>query len=997
MRFSTAIAFLGVAAAFSHCEGEDRLPSKLAVEARSILQAACHRCHGREGAIEGGFGYVLDRQQLVAKKQIEPGSAEKSKIIRRILSDEMPPAGELPRLSNEQLDVLKRWINDDAPDFNPLRKPREFVSTSEMIALMHDDLRQQDKLDRRFMRYLTLTHLYNAGWSEDELHSYRSAVTKLINSLSWGRRVTAPVAIDPAQTILRIDLRHYQWTAMIWDKLAQADPYGLTQPNSSTAKELYGDTESVLPHVRGDWFVATASKPPLYHEILRLPNTDQELEELLHVDVADNIRTAQAARAGFNGSAISRNNRLIERHETNLGYYWKSYDFANSVDRKNLFAHPLGPGSAGHEFEHDGGELIFSLPNGFQAYMLVDGQGQRIDKGPIEIVSDPKRPDRAVDTGLSCFSCHVRGILPKDDQIRAHVQANKNVFKDKELESILALYPARERFQSLIDQDVAQFRKANDQAGLPLTNTEPIVALAMLFESDLDLPLAAAEAGLSPADFQNQLKASPALARTLGALQTPGGTVKREVFARSFPTLTKTWQLGSPLQNISTLNDGDAPPKVTRPQRPSTPPEPPPALTGPIASDLPTPEELRVEINLPEESSEVRTGGSGRYLIFMLPKAQKLAILDVAARDIVHQIPVSDPGVRFAAGREFLMIVNPAQRRLERWSLKTFQREQVKPIPGDAPVRACLMGCNSDGPLYMWSGDTLGLWDVAKLQPMEVDGKVISGEDRWGFRLRVSADGRTVTAWHNDIGPTAFGVMRLEGKKAFTTSFGGGSHNGRYAMPSGDGFLMFTVVDQFALFNRDLKPLGKTWPGYTATLPCVDPRFFLVVEDGKRPAVLICTTCDQQTVFRYEGVESMMQGYMKGEWCMTGGEPRISFVPSLNSLVSIASSKQIVVRHLNLLESLESSGSKQLFVVSIPRTTIAPNKLYQYQIDARSQERSVTYKLESAPSGMTVSAAGLIQWKVPAKAAGSAPDVMVLITDASGKDLFHSFRIAVGE
>lgn len=997
MRFRTVMAFLGIVTALCRCEAQDRVPSKLAVEARLILQTACHRCHGQDGAIEGGFGYVLDRQQLVVRKQIEPGSSEKSRIIRRIRSNEMPPEGESPRLSSEQLDVLERWINEEAPDFNPPREPRAFVSTSEMIALMHNDLRQQDKSDRRFMRYFTVTHLYNAGRSEDELRSYHYGVTKLINSLSWGRRVAAPVAIDDAKTILRIDLRDYKWTAAIWEKLAEADPYGITQPDNLKAKELYADTESILPHVRGDWFVATASKPPLYHEILQLPNTEHELEGLLHVDVADNIRTAQAARAGFNGSAVSRSNRLIERHESSFGYYWKSYDFAKSVDRKNLFAHPLGPGAARHEFDHDGGELIFSLPNGFQAYMLVNGKGRRIDKGLTEIVSDPKRPDRAVENGLSCFSCHVRGIIPKDDQVRAHVQANQNGFEKKEHESILGLYPTRERFQKLIDQDVAQFRRANDQAGLSLSNSEPIVVLAMLFEADLDLPLAVAEANLNPDDFQKQLKASPALARTLGALQTPGGTVKRELFARLYPTLAKTWKLGSPLRNTSAENEIEAADGVTHPERPSPPPESPPALTGPIAGDLPIPKELRVEINLPEEFSQVRTGGSGRYLIFLLPKAQKLAILDVAARDIVQQIPVSDQGVRFAAGRDHLMIVNTAERRLERWSLKTFQREQVKPIPGDAPVLACLMGCNSEGPLYVWSGGALALWDVLTLQPIEVDGKVLGGDNRWGFRLRVSADGRTVTAWHNDISPTEFGVMRLDGKKTVTNSFGGGSHNGRYAMPSGDGFLMFTVVDQFALFTRDLKPLAKQWPGYTATLPCVDPRFFLVVEDGKRPAVLICTTCDQQTVYRYEGVESMMQSYMKGDWCMTNGEPRISFVPLLNSLVSIASNKQIVVRHLDLLKAIEPDEAKYLFVVSMPKTSVAPNKLYQYQIDVRSQKRGLTYKLESAPTDMTVSAEGLIQWKVPAKAAGTAFDVMVLIADASGKELFHSFRIAVSD
>ena len=85
---------------------------------------------------------------------------------------------------------------------------------------------------------------------------------------------------------------------------------------------------------------------------------------------------------------------------------------------KNLFAHPLGP-KGENAFEHDGGEIIFNLPNGLQAYLLVGSQGQRIDKGRPAIVSDPVQKDRAVVNGLSCMSCHVAGM------IREHVQAEQ--------------------------------------------------------------------------------------------------------------------------------------------------------------------------------------------------------------------------------------------------------------------------------------------------------------------------------------------------------------------------------------------------------------------------------------------------------------------------------------------------------------------------------------------------------------------------------------------
>jgi hypothetical protein len=62
--------------------------------------------------------------------------------------------------------------------------------------------------------------------------------------------------------------------------------------------------------------------------------------------------------------------------------------------------HPLGPDGA-DAFKHDGGETIFSLPNGFQAYYLNKATGERLDKGLTEIVLDDSQLDRAVTNGIS--------------------------------------------------------------------------------------------------------------------------------------------------------------------------------------------------------------------------------------------------------------------------------------------------------------------------------------------------------------------------------------------------------------------------------------------------------------------------------------------------------------------------------------------------------------------------------------------------------------------
>ena len=40
-----------------------------------------------------------------------------------------------------------------------------------------------------------------------------------------------------------------------------------------------------LPFVRADWFVFAASRPPLYHDVLGLPEIRSELEKRLEIDV----------------------------------------------------------------------------------------------------------------------------------------------------------------------------------------------------------------------------------------------------------------------------------------------------------------------------------------------------------------------------------------------------------------------------------------------------------------------------------------------------------------------------------------------------------------------------------------------------------------------------------------------------------------------------------------------------------------------------------------
>jgi hypothetical protein len=397
---------------------------------------------------------------------------------------------------------------------------------------------------RRFQRYFSLAHVAAAGASDADLRLYQSALAKLVNSLSWHPRIALPRAIDPVGCILRIDLRDLQWTAQSWSRVLELYPYSLLHPpESNEARAFKALTGTELPYVNGDWFLATASRPPLYRDLLQLPATGRELERQLRVDVLQDIQDETVVRSGFNGSGVAKNNRLLERHDAAFGYYWRSYDFSDNTDRQNLFDHPLGPAPGQNSFQHAGGEIIFRLPNGLQGYLLVDGVDRRVDRAPVEIVSDPKRPERSVEAGLSCFSCHVRGLIHKADQVRAHVEKNPTAFSPADSALIKSLYPTEARFKALLDEDVARYARALAKTGGRIDDPEPISTLTLRYEGELDLATAAAEVGLRPEELSKRLRRAPSLNRVLGPLNVPGGAVQRQVFLAALPDMVRDLRL----------------------------------------------------------------------------------------------------------------------------------------------------------------------------------------------------------------------------------------------------------------------------------------------------------------------------------------------------------------------------------------------------------------------------------------------------------------------
>jgi len=244
-----------------------------------------------------------------------------------------------------------------------------------------------------------------------------------------------------------------------------------------------------------------------------------------------NFDQARLKRGGLITSGVSRHNRLVERHPTPFGAYWRSYDFKQSAGRGNLLEFPLGPRFPGHRFddqafEQAGGEVIFNLPNGLQGYMLADAKDRRLDvPAQVAIVSDRSETSGTPEivNGLSCMACHASGMRPFRDEVRRFPAVFAEI-----REQVERLHPPADEMDRLLAQDEDLFLRKLDEAVGPFLRSgelanadirelvrrinEPIGAVARQYAGDLNAESVAAELGLGGVDsLQGAIRGNPKL------------------------------------------------------------------------------------------------------------------------------------------------------------------------------------------------------------------------------------------------------------------------------------------------------------------------------------------------------------------------------------------------------------------------------------------------------------------------------------------------------
>ena len=406
---------------------------------------------------------------------------------------------------------------------------------------------------------------------------------------------------------------------------------------------------------------------------------------------------------------------------------------------------------------------------------------------------------------------------------------------------------------------------------------------------------------------------------------------------------------------------------------------------------------------LPAVCEDVVAGAGGRFLIFHFPTLGKLGVFDVVAARITGFVSLPSGDVGYAAGAEKLIVVLRDQKVIQRWNLKTLEREVAVPVPDGEAVSSVTMGCAAEGPVLLgtqdarYSATNLRLLDPNTMQliPHQISTTWIRESPSLGHLVRASADGRVFAAWRETSSPTGFITFVLQGDRVQSyyehESLG-------YLRPNFDGSLIYTYG---GLYSYEGKPLGTQQPA-GHPIPAVQGNYYVVlpredftssrpkkaegvgvyVEGNSRP---LLTLSDVVVEFGSRSSRTRPQ-IDKAVW----------FIPDAHLLVTIPPSRDMLsLRRINIEQALDRSEVDYLFVASRPPRTAKPGSGYQYPLTVKSKRGGARFQIASGPTGMTISPEGQLDWPVPADFARVEETVVVSVKDASGQEIFHTFRISL--
>lgn len=190
----------------------DAAPIEFNRDIRPILSENCYQCHGPDSDARQA-GLRLDRrEEALAKGAIVPGDVGASKLVVRLHDPEpvrvMPPVWSNKKLSDEQKDLLKRWVQEGAeyeshwsylvPERTKTPSRPAGIDALVDAALTAKELQPVGEADRRTLIRRLSFDLTGLPPSADEVRAfkanndpgaYEALVNRLLDSPHFGERM----------------------------------------------------------------------------------------------------------------------------------------------------------------------------------------------------------------------------------------------------------------------------------------------------------------------------------------------------------------------------------------------------------------------------------------------------------------------------------------------------------------------------------------------------------------------------------------------------------------------------------------------------------------------------------------------------------------------------------------------------------------------------------------------------------------------------------------
>lgn len=464
-----------------------------------------------------------------------------------------------------------------------LLKPRDAVAFAAADAKLLAELDDQQHTDiAKQVRYISL---YN--YLPEERALKKQTVDFVLNSLSKRKTISYTEVVPGTEdSLLRVHLTFYDIDLDAWDSLGKhgsgpvvvvkkidqpepyfhqqkknvhnkpvkktrqvtkTDAYGRQYTTTETYEEKGEQEEKIelyhaawlnpvdiadlalnvgsdFPMYRGDWFVANALLNPAYKNFLGV-KTLPDFQKLTKF-VRDQDLEIQGVVSDSNEVALHQRAALYT--QTRAGYYWETFDFFTSVGDDDLLANLLSR-------KRDAGEIIATLPNSLQAYVLVNGKDEVIDFADPNVAIDMRTEwkNKLVWSCYSCITCHDQGIKDVADEVRVLSKPPFGLLskRSKDFKQVIDLFSAP--IEEPVDVSKNIYKRAIYLSTKGLSPQQNVTALKTMFlgyvQEDLDMNAVALEVGADPDQIRDILGRTVGPDHTLTQLLA-GRPVRRDQF-----------------------------------------------------------------------------------------------------------------------------------------------------------------------------------------------------------------------------------------------------------------------------------------------------------------------------------------------------------------------------------------------------------------------------------------------------------------------------------